>query len=1037
MNAIRCLAILICCFAFALPLRAQQEPSAPLVVPFAQFPPFLFLDENGQRTGFIAELAELLGAEIGVPIDYLEVEGAREWVAAQAAGDAQFIPGVLRIPGLQATNVFSNEIAEDILRPAVLASNEELISAGVLEGQRVAVVPPAVGSEDPVLNQNTVATYGTPQEAVVDLLSGKVDAVLLPPPIVYGIARDAGVDGRITFIGEPLREAKRFVALHESRAELMPAINAAIARMEADGRLEALRQRYNINVPPPPPETLIIGINHAPPYGIIGQDGDVSGFTAEMWADLARLANLSVQFAPVTGEVYSAGPSVEGGIDASGLLLISEDRASRMDFTSPLQKIEYQLFFRTDNPPEDLNNPLENRSIGVLPQSLSDETRSVLANQDVINAPSIDALVDGLIDGTYDKILTLPQAAQELFVERGVADQIQTIPDTFFRSGLAPALRPGLGSVRERLNAVIPGYLLSDEYSALEQKYFSEPVFWTRARIIWSLVAAGSGLLLVLGGLGLQNLRTKARSAAAVAVVRDELDTIFNATTNGIVALDAEGQIVRVNNRARHFLGGVSDPVPFAWPTGIDFLESETLHPLDNSKDPIKRALAGNTLRNETHLMRRPQAGEEQRYVRIESARPETTEGAIHTVLVIDDISQEERNRQVVERKSRLDALGQLTGGIAHDFNNLLASLLYAVDLARRAKTEDKREGYLETAMSSLVRGRTLTSRLLAFARKQPGIASARKTSDVFDEFQMLVRPMLEAQIEIAFHVDEPGLRQYCDATQLETALMNLTLNARDAILRAGKGSKIDIRARPVRAPNKDLDKRQETTGAETANAGSFRYVEISVMDNGPGMDKETLARCTDPFFTTKDSNSGTGLGLAMVYGFIRQSDGDLRIYSEEGVGTTVQMTLPRGSELGGREEPVAKEHPVRGDAQTILVVDDELPLLEGLADVLRELGYVVISARSGPEAMQLVEDGAGFDLLLTDVVMPGAFGGFELARRVREKHPDVPVIYTSGYTGFSAQEMGEVQAPMLQKPALPSELASAIANALSSKDGA
>ena len=559
-------------------------------------------------------------------------------------------------------------------------------------------------------------------------------------------------------------------------------------------------------------------------------------------------------------------------------------------------------------------------------------------------------------------------------------------------------------------------------------------VAWVRCRGIAVRDETGKAIRL----LGAHNdITAQKEEEQVVATLNHELETIFNAATSGIVALDAGGQIVRINNRARHFLGGISDPVPFAWPNGITFLDAETLHPLDDSADPIRRALAGNVLRNETHLMRRPQAGDARRYVRVASALPETKDSAIHAVLVIDDISREERNRQVVERKSRLDALGQLTGGIAHDFNNLLGSLVYSVDIARRAKASEKRETHLEAAMGALMRGRTLTSRLLAFARKQPGVANVRATSDIFDEFHVLVRPMLEAQIEITLTVDEPDLRQYCDPVQLETALMNLTLNARDAILRSGKGNKIDIRARPVRAPNKDLDNRQEGThpDSDTADGSSFRYIEISVTDNGPGMDDETLARCTDPFFTTKDTNSGTGLGLAMVYGFVRQSDGDLRICSEEEVGTTVQMTLPRGSELGGREEPTKEDDAIHGNAQTILVVEDELTLLMGLTEVLEELDYEVVSARSAPDAMEMVENGEHFDLLLTDVVMPGPFGGFELARRVREKRPNVPVLYTSGYTGFSAQEMGEVQAPLLQKPALPHELAAAIAVALSSRD--
>ncbi len=519
------------------------------------------------------------------------------------------------------------------------------------------------------------------------------------------------------------------------------------------------------------------------------------------------------------------------------------------------------------------------------------------------------------------------------------------------------------------------------------------------------------------------------QAAAELGAVNHEMETIFNAASSGIVALDVDGRIVRINNQARHMLGGLSDMVPFDWPEAIRFLDPETMQPLIASADPLERAKSGHMLHGETHLMRRVAGSDEARYVRVGNAEVDHSESGVHMVLVIDDVSNEERNRQVIERKNRLDALGQLTGGIAHDFNNLLASLLYAVDLASKAEDPDRRRGYLESAAGSIQRGSALTTRLLAFARRQPGLASVRQTSDIFDEFETLVRPMMEEQIEIDLAVSDPDLRHFCDQTQLETALMNLTLNARDAMLRSGKGNRIEIRARPVRAAGVELDEKQ---GADAAAEGSsFRYVEISVSDNGPGMDEETVARCTDPFFTTKDSNSGTGLGLAIVYGFISQSDGELRIYSEEGVGTTVQMTLPRGTALGAREEAMPLETVQRGNGERILVVEDEFMLLKVMIDVLEDLGYEVLTATSGQQAWEMVQAGIEFDLLLTDVVMPGKAGGFELARLVRSLHDGMPVIYTSGYTGFTASEMGEVQAPLLQKPTPPDELAQVIAQEL------
>ncbi|MEM1362897.1 MAG: response regulator, partial [Pseudomonadota bacterium] len=473
----------------------------------------------------------------------------------------------------------------------------------------------------------------------------------------------------------------------------------------------------------------------------------------------------------------------------------------------------------------------------------------------------------------------------------------------------------------------------------------------------------------------------------------------------------------------------------FVWPSHIKFLDGETLEPLEASADPLRRALTGHDISHQTHLMSRAKPDEDQRYVRISSTKLDNAPDGLAVVFVLDDISVEERNRQVIERRSRLDALGQLTGGIAHDFNNLLAAQLYAIDLAGKATEDSKREKFLDVAKNSIQRGRALTSRLLAFARKQPGLATARHATVVFDEFEKLVSPMMEAHVEISYTVDEPELRVFCDQTQLETALMNLVLNSRDAILRSGRGSRIDLRARAVQSVDGSANSEARTGGGLNPTSAPdghiLRYVEFLVSDNGPGMDEETLARSTDPFFTTKDSNSGTGLGLAMVYGFVRQSDGDFRIYSEEGVGTTVRMMLPRGSEEGVREKAVPDEPPPRGNGETILVAEDELQLLKILTEVLEDLGYRVTSARSGQEAIDLIRQGQHVDLLLTDVVMPGQIGGFELARRLRAERPHLPVIYTSGYTGFTASEMGDVQAQLLQKPATPQELSEAISAAL------
>lgn len=527
----------------------------------------------------------------------------------------------------------------------------------------------------------------------------------------------------------------------------------------------------------------------------------------------------------------------------------------------------------------------------------------------------------------------------------------------------------------------------------------------------------------------------------------EQLRVVLDTTVNGIIGLDENGVVDVINPAARHMLGGKSEMTPFAWPDEIKFLDVADMHPLDASSDPINRALAGQVLTGETHLMTRS-GSPENRYVRVSSALVADGTNSLRCVIVLDDVSLLEKNRQQVERKGRLDALGQLTGGIAHDFNNLLATILYAMQLTRTDNISERSDRVLLTALNAVERGRALTNRLLAFAKRQPGLAKSRPLAETFAEFEALARPAIEETVDISFLAPNPELLVYCDHGQLDNALLNLVLNSRDAIMRSGKGSKIIVKARAIDEVDVDLALRREdlhayiTQGMREEHAAdvarkderAYRYVELSVTDDGPGMTNEVKRRAIDPFFTTKDTNSGTGLGLSMVYGFIQNSDGELRIYSELEFGTTIRLILPRGTLENEREEPMTRLPPRRGQGEKILVVEDEVSLLMVMEDLISELGFEFIAARSGAEALELIEMGDAVDLLLTDIVMPGGIGGFELATRVRKLRPDLPVVYMSGYTGFTSSEMGEVVAPMVQKPCPPGELAEILADTLAGK---
>ncbi|MEO9462832.1 MAG: ATP-binding protein [Marinomonas sp.] len=522
------------------------------------------------------------------------------------------------------------------------------------------------------------------------------------------------------------------------------------------------------------------------------------------------------------------------------------------------------------------------------------------------------------------------------------------------------------------------------------------------------------------------------------------LNSVFDTVSGAIIGLNADRQVVMINNAGRHMLGEDSAEVPFAWPREIGFLDPEDMQPLESSHDPVARALIGQEIGGEVHLMTR-RSSEDARYIRVTSRMVHNDSSPLHSVIVLDDVSEAERNRQQIERQSRLDALGQLTGGIAHDFNNLLNTMQFAIELIRRDNLSERGLRSANAAMNSIARGSELTGRLLAFAKKQPERAHARSLSETFAELKELAAPSIEASVTVEFGTFEEELLAFCDQGQLQNAVLNLILNSRDAIMEAGQGNAIKIGARAVdflptgisaaseqRLPSETEGRISQGKADAARNDGhAQRYIEISVSDNGPGMSKAVASRALDPFFTTKLVNSGTGLGLSMVYGFVQQSDGEMRIYSEEGHGTTVRMFLPRGNESTGLEEPFALAPLSDGKGETILIAEDEEFLRDQLGELLKELKYNVLEAESGRDAVAMLKAGAKPDLILTDVVMPGGIGGFELARLAREIMPLVPIIYMSGYTGFTDEEMGAVIAPLLPKPSSPSVISGQLRAAL------
>ena len=368
-----------------------------------------------------------------------------------------------------------------------------------------------------------------------------------------------------------------------------------------------------------------------------------------------------------------------------------------------------------------------------------------------------------------------------------------------------------------------------------------------------------------------------------------------------------------------------------------------------------------------------------------------------------------------------MEAVGQLTGGIAHDFNNILTVITGTIEILGEAVADRPQLAAITRMIDEAAsRGAELTQHLLAFARKQPLQPRETDINTLIIDTAKLLRPSLGESIEIESVFEDEACFATVDPNQLATAILNLALNARDAM---PNGGKLIIETGTI-----FLD---ENYAGMNEDVRPGRYAMIAVSDTGAGIPAGILDKVFDPFFTSKGPGKGTGLGLSMVYGFVKQSAGHIKIYSEEGHGTTIRMYLPPAA--GAALATEASAATVQGGSETILVVEDDRLVREYVLTQLHALGYVTLDAANASEALAVVEAGHPFDLLFTDVIMPGAMNGRQLADTIEQHQPGLKVLFTSGYTENAIIHHGRLDSGvlLLAKPYRKSDLAGMIRTAL------
>ncbi|WP_076867093.1 ATP-binding protein [Bradyrhizobium mercantei] len=371
---------------------------------------------------------------------------------------------------------------------------------------------------------------------------------------------------------------------------------------------------------------------------------------------------------------------------------------------------------------------------------------------------------------------------------------------------------------------------------------------------------------------------------------------------------------------------------------------------------------------------------------------------------LLERFREAEANESKIRQAQKMEAVGQLTGGIAHDFNNILTVITGTIDILAEAVTHNRQL----TEITALIRdaadrGASLTRHLLAFARKQPLQPSDVDINALMVDTIELLRPTIGDHVDIDFRPMPDLPRALVDSNQLVTAIINLALNARDAM---PKGGRLAIETRTAELKPSDAH------GQDGLAAGD--YVAIVLIDNGQGIAEADLAKVFEPFFTTKDVGKGTGLGLSMVYGFVKQSNGHIVLDSEVGHGTRVTLYLPRAAVISPGAIPERRQPEVRGAQEIVLVVEDDRLVRSYVLTQIESLGYATLSANNGAEALAVLDRGTPIDLLFTDVIMPGAMNGRDLATEAARRRPGLRVLFTSGYTDDAIDQDGKLEQGIL-----------------------
>jgi len=581
-------------------------------------------------------------------------------------------------------------------------------------------------------------------------------------------------------------------------------------------------------------------------------------------------------------------------------------------------------------------------------------------------------------------------------------------------------------AVGEHISLIVPPHRRDEVDSVLEQVHRGEVIehFETvrmhkdgrnvDASLSISPLRSAAGQIIGSSKIA-RDITESKRTETALSRETEERQRIFETSQDLILVTDSMGNFVQVSPSVINILG--HRPEEMIGHSAVEFIHPDDL---DSTRKEMRAARRGLQMRS--FEARYPHKDGHDVMLNWMGT---WSEPAKRHFFIGRDLTEKRAAEAQIRQVQKMDAIGQLTGGVAHDFNNILTVITGTIGILQDA-VADRPElvSIAKLIDDAAERGAQLTKHLLAFARKQPLQPVEIDVNSLILEAGKLLHPTLGEQIEISPKLDQDAWSALVDPSQLTTAVLNLALNARDAMPRGGKLT--------LETGNVRLDEDYARLNSDVAPGD---YVMIAISDTGTGIPAALLEKVFDPFFTTKEVGKGTGLGLSMVFGFVKQSGGHIKIYSEEGHGTSVKIYLPRSTGQGQSAADLLSAAPVVGGSETVLVVEDDALVRKYVMAQVASLGYATLEAANAAEALKIIDNGADVDLLFTDVIMPGNMNGRQLVDEALKRRPSLKTLFTSGYTENAILHHGRLDEGvlLLAKPYRKPELARMIRVALAS----